>query len=1094
MEVWNLHAVRTPHDILSNERQMTLQEVNDLLDEELKLTSKWTPKCTEIIQKSATTLFLYDRMEFFISRAYGAHFKIILNPLMVLCCHPSCLARKKMPFRLKKILDISSYLKHLKDHSDMVGTAMQLRFNAIAEDHFMTIEQLDAISASPHSIANITDLSNKHANTFGIDRKFRENYTCHWKDRLIQTKVIKSNSLCFQEDDAMVYSILRYPNPVRNWNIWSTIELYAMKLYTSVSASALCLHRGLTNLRSTSQLEREDNIWSFSASINHPAPSVSTMQRRFPFLSYENDQFHNSETQFHLKILTKNDESIAIKYSSVIRYPVTLGIDDQEINQGVFIHNGHIHGLGKKVSAMEIKQIGYENFSKYIAEENNFVSSVREYRLTDFKGKFCSNVFTSFENALSFNWEKCNTSLLNVVQHAQKCLQCLVNGCDCHFQTIDVRCGNCETHGYQCISMLVWHVLWDMAPAHKKAFRLNSNRIDVSSEVQDYMEPVRFTIGFGGLHLAKSPINCSRNHVLTYNGQNFGINILRSYKQESDLSNLKNAVFIGKDRQSDLLAFLTTCDHVQEFLIKQRFYSIVRVPEPILGYTENAKSQKKIVFPTSIAANCNGDDFVLDTAAACLYVYDRSIVSKCYLVGRRDETVYKPDPKKNLLGKDVKLSTQLTCMCVVNNDMYVGDKGRAEIVILTKVVSAKAVLSARLHILSIENCVGICLAEGALVMLQQCDSGHTNVVFLSFTLPAKKSKSYTLHLSHRTTKIISPTCVMKGLFTVFDDGFFGAWSSSNAVYFFKRQDNEWSELNTHYISTILPSVSANCSTVALCEKDVVNLHTLQFTKPDFVGPINRSWQVANGHHICLWEKVIFLLRLECVNQIQLVEHGPLDFALKFCKAMNNFYRAVCYIPPNKQRSENMTLEDSISSALDVQLLFNGMQELSEEKYPNRTSFTGAEGSVPTATINCFNETINGWNALMKRANHFQKDLGKSIYPHSIVSESKVEHAFGFTKQSGQGHLLTLEEYVQAKRSNQIDFQLRMCDLPFSQKIKSKVRDKGYQDIQEHGRLDLSLSQIKEIFSSSDKMVPAAAETSVTEEEKVLSVKESILTC
>ena len=122
-----------------------------------------------------------------------------------------------------------------------------------------------------------------------------------------------------------------------------------------------------------------------------------------------------------------------------------------------------------------------------------------------------------------------------------------------------------------------------------------------------------------------------------------------------------------------------------------------------------------------------------------------------------------------MVGKDVKLSTQLTCMCVGNDDLYIGDKGRGEIVMILKVVSAKAVSSARLHILSIENCVGMCLAEGTLVMLQQGNNGHTDIMFLSFTVPAKKS--YTLHLSHRITKLISTTCDMKGLFIVFNEYF-----------------------------------------------------------------------------------------------------------------------------------------------------------------------------------------------------------------------------------------------------------------------------------------------------------------------------------
>ena len=144
-----------------------------------------------------------------------------------------------------------------------------------------------------------------------------------------------------------------------------------------------------------------------------------------------------------------------------------------------------------------------------------------------------------------------------------------------------------------------------------------------------------------------------------------------------------------------------------------------------------------------------------------------------------------------------------------------------------------------------------------------------------------------------------------------------------------------------------------------------------------------------------------------------------------------------------------------------------MQESFEEKYPTRSVFCGTDGAPASATVKCFNETIDSWSALLRRLNYFGEDLGKAVYPHAICSESKVEHSFGSVKKSGQGHLLNLQEYVQAKRSTQIDFQLRMCDVPFSQEIKSKLRDKGYHDEQEKSKLKLSLRQLKEIFRNAD---------------------------
>ena len=142
-------------------------------------------------------------------------------------------------------------------------------------------------------------------------------------------------------------------------------------------------------------------------------------------------------------------------------------------------------------------------------------------------------------------------------------------------------------------------------------------------------------------------------------------------------------------------------------------------------------------------------------------------------------------------------------------------------------------------------------------------------------------------------------------------------------------------------------------------------------------------------------------------------------------------------------------------------------------------FCGTDGATASATIQCLNETIDSWSVLCKRLDYFKAGLSKSVYPHAICSESKVEHSFGSVKKSGQGHLLTVEEYIQAKRSTQVDFQLGMCDLPFCQEIKSKLRDKGYHDVKERGKLNISLSQLQDIFRN-DK---AECEINASENEK-----------
>ena len=66
----------------------------------------------------------------------------------------------------------------------------------------------------------------------------------------------------------------------------------------------------------------------------------------------------------------------------------------------------------------------------------------------------------------------------------------------------------------------------------------------------------------------------------------------------------------------------------------------------------------------------------------------------------------------------------------------------------------------------------------------------------------------------------------------------------------------------------------------------------------------------------------------------------------------------------------------------------------------------------------------------QRLAFFDVDLKKKIYSHAITTESWIEHSFGFSTRRGQGHLQSMDEYIQWKRNHAIDFQLRMCNYHF----------------------------------------------------------------
>ena len=78
-----------------------------------------------------------------------------------------------------------------------------------------------------------------------------------------------------------------------------------------------------------------------------------------------------------------------------------------------------------------------------------------------------------------------------------------------------------------------------------------------------------------------------------------------------------------------------TCSvNVQKALEVKKKYNLIRIPEKILYYTENVKSHKDIINPVSICSNKNGDIFILDGSALCVFIIDCSIVAKMVIIGK----------------------------------------------------------------------------------------------------------------------------------------------------------------------------------------------------------------------------------------------------------------------------------------------------------------------------------------------------------------------------------------------------------------------------------------------------------------------------
>ena len=214
---------------------------------------------------------------------------------------------------------------------------------------------------------------------------------------------------------------------------------------------------------------------------------------------------------------------------------------------------------------------------------------------------------------------------------------------------------------------------------------------------------------FGGLHLAKALVNCFRNHILQYDGEFFGTNTLLSMKDESEiLQNIKNLVFVGKDRQSDFLAYMTVSPQVQEALSMKKHTWVQRIPEKHRSFKSNAKSQKKIVLCVDVCSNRNGDLYILDAGAACVHVVDRSNVAAVRMIGTYNSPNLDPyrgnkDEKKNVFSK-IRLSNTLLDICIDNDDnLYVADGGRTEVIIIPKCLPSKILPKEDIKILCINH-------------------------------------------------------------------------------------------------------------------------------------------------------------------------------------------------------------------------------------------------------------------------------------------------------------------------------------------------------------------------------------------------------
>ena len=103
------------------------------------------------------------------------------------------------------------------------------------------------------------------------------------------------------------------------------------------------------------------------------------------------------------------------------------------------------------MSAGDVQAVGLPNLAKFISESSGFLTSVREYRGSDFGGLCCSKFFTSQE-AGSATTDSCKEELMAVLKLLRKCQYCIENKKECGYEMNIVTapvCGICCTIKYK---------------------------------------------------------------------------------------------------------------------------------------------------------------------------------------------------------------------------------------------------------------------------------------------------------------------------------------------------------------------------------------------------------------------------------------------------------------------------------------------------------------------------------------------------------------------------------------------------------------------------------------------------------------------
>ena len=419
-------------------------------------------------------------------------------------------------------------------------------------------------------------------------------------------------------------------------------------------------------------------------------------------------------------------------------------------------------------------------------------------------------------------------------------------------------------------------------------------------------------------------------------------------------------------------------------------------------------------------------------------------------------------------------------------------------VIVRNCSTASAIRTSYTHVWKKIGIRSLCVFNGKLICLHQHQSGRA-VEIVGIELPSVRKA--TLEVEPTKLKKINTIINISNIKYVFSvsSNVVGFVGDDKKIILCKPNNKKCYKITDIKTSVKPQHVTDGCIAYIPERSEVINHLRVNYSAKDKEIKFSYSSAIKtvvppSVSCLSVWGSTFHVLSLSHTNGVyRLIEYGNLAFGLSFSKALNSFYSAISYRPRGYVSGNKKTLRECVDLAQPFLEILNSMQSECEERFPSRKVFLGNHGTVWSDTVWCIKDSVSNWKAVLHRLDTFDPTLSDKVDPHAVNNENLIENSFGFTKTQGQSTLQSMQEYCYNKSRHEVDFQLKLCDLNFCQKVKVKLRDKSYQEIDESQKCKLEITDILEVLlrGHSNKKSRASEAVSVSHHDENI-LKQSFL--